>query len=188
MLILMLFAPQMNIIFAISTSNNPTSNKIYAWERWRTSAWYLPNFLALSITAMSDCATTCSIFLDLSSCFKRLAVLAEFPPGWSFFGKVGGAKSDIGRFFCANTIKISLIMLWNPKILYHGIALGQCDHFITSEVQNISKIGVASHEVGVAKASWWVSRPTNWIGSSTCAFPCSAWNCNGLMLILGFYW
>ena len=30
MLILMLFAPQMNIIFAISTSNNPTINKIYA--------------------------------------------------------------------------------------------------------------------------------------------------------------
>ena len=69
-------------------------------------------------------------------------------------------------FFCANTMKISLIMTWNPKILYHGIALGQCDHFITSEVQNLSKIGVASHEVGVAKASWWGSRPTNWIGSS----------------------
>ena len=30
MLILMLFAPQMNIIFAISTSNNPIMNKIYA--------------------------------------------------------------------------------------------------------------------------------------------------------------
>ena len=30
MLILMLFAPQMNIIFAISTSNNPIINKIYA--------------------------------------------------------------------------------------------------------------------------------------------------------------
>ena len=30
MLILMLFAPQMNIIFAISTSNNPVINKIYA--------------------------------------------------------------------------------------------------------------------------------------------------------------
>ena len=28
MLILMLFAPQMNIIFAISTSNNPIINKI----------------------------------------------------------------------------------------------------------------------------------------------------------------
>ena len=47
---------------------------------------------------MSDCATTCSIFLDLSSCFKRLAVLAAFPHGWSFFGKVGGAKSDIVFF------------------------------------------------------------------------------------------
>ena len=152
MLILMLFAPQMNIILAISASNNPTINKIYAWERWHTSAWYLPNFLALSITAMSDCATTCSIFLDLSSCFKRLAVLAAFPHGWSFFGKVGGAKSDI-VFFCTNTMKISLIMTWNPKILYQGIALGWCDHFITSEVQNLSKIGVASHEVGVAKAS-----------------------------------
>ena len=43
MLILMLLAPQMNIMFAISTSNNPIINKIYAWERWRTSAWYLPN-------------------------------------------------------------------------------------------------------------------------------------------------
>ena len=32
MFILMLFAPQMNIIFAISTSNNPIINKIYAWE------------------------------------------------------------------------------------------------------------------------------------------------------------
>ena len=32
----------MNIIFVISTSNNPIINKIYAWERWRTSAWYLP--------------------------------------------------------------------------------------------------------------------------------------------------
>ena len=30
MLILMLYAPQMNIIFAISTSNNPIINKIYA--------------------------------------------------------------------------------------------------------------------------------------------------------------
>ena len=30
MLILMLFASQMNIIFAISTSNNPVINKIYA--------------------------------------------------------------------------------------------------------------------------------------------------------------
>ena len=30
MLILRLFAPQMNIIFAISTSNNPIINKIYA--------------------------------------------------------------------------------------------------------------------------------------------------------------
>ena len=30
MLILMLFVPQMNIIFAISTSNNPIINKIYA--------------------------------------------------------------------------------------------------------------------------------------------------------------
>ena len=29
MLVLMLFAPQMNIIFAISTSNNPIINKIY---------------------------------------------------------------------------------------------------------------------------------------------------------------
>ena len=29
MLILMLFAPQMNIIFAISTSNNSVINKIY---------------------------------------------------------------------------------------------------------------------------------------------------------------
>ena len=38
----MLFAPQMNIIFAIRTSNNLIINKIYAWERWRTSAWYLP--------------------------------------------------------------------------------------------------------------------------------------------------
>ena len=86
-------------------------------------------------------------------------------------------------FFCTNTMKISLIMTWNPKILYQGIALGWCDHFITSEVQNLSKIGVASHEVGVAKASssWWGSRPTNWIGSSTCAFPCSACNCNGLI-------
>ena len=44
MLILMLFAPQFNIIFAISTSNNPIINKIYARERWRTSAWYLPEF------------------------------------------------------------------------------------------------------------------------------------------------
>ena len=42
MLILMLFVPQINIIFAISTSNNPIIKKIYAWERWRTSAWYLP--------------------------------------------------------------------------------------------------------------------------------------------------
>ena len=56
-------------------------------------------------------------------------------------------------FFCTNTMKISLIMTWNPKILYQGIALGWCDHFITSEVQNLSKIGVASHEIGVAKAS-----------------------------------
>ena len=30
MLILMFFAPQMNIIFAISTSSNPIINKIYA--------------------------------------------------------------------------------------------------------------------------------------------------------------
>ena len=30
MLILMLFAPQMNIIFAISTSNNPIINKLCA--------------------------------------------------------------------------------------------------------------------------------------------------------------
>ena len=30
MLILMLFAPQMNFIFAISTSNNPIINKNYA--------------------------------------------------------------------------------------------------------------------------------------------------------------
>ena len=30
MLISMLFAPQMNIIFAISTSNNPVINQIYA--------------------------------------------------------------------------------------------------------------------------------------------------------------
>ena len=37
MLILMLFAPQMNIIFSISTSNNPIINQIYA-ERWHTSA------------------------------------------------------------------------------------------------------------------------------------------------------
>ena len=45
MLILMLFAPQMGIIFAISTSNNPIIKKNYAWERWRTSAWYLPRCL-----------------------------------------------------------------------------------------------------------------------------------------------
>ena len=32
MLILMLLAPQMSIIFAISTSNNPITNKIYAWK------------------------------------------------------------------------------------------------------------------------------------------------------------
>ena len=30
MLILVLFAPQMNIIFAMSISNNPIINKIYA--------------------------------------------------------------------------------------------------------------------------------------------------------------
>ena len=44
--ILMLFAPQINIIFAIRTSNNPIINQIYAWERWRTSAWYLPKIYA----------------------------------------------------------------------------------------------------------------------------------------------
>ena len=42
------------------------------------------------------CHHLLNFFLDLSSCFKRLAVLAAFPHGWSFFGKVGGAKSDIG--------------------------------------------------------------------------------------------
>ena len=53
MLIFMLFAPQMNMIFAISTSNNPIINKIYAWERWRTSAWYLPNFQLQYLLALS---------------------------------------------------------------------------------------------------------------------------------------
>ena len=153
----------------ISTSNNPTINKIYAWEVAYLSLIFTQ---FLSIKHYSNerlCHYLFNFFFDLSSCFKRLAVLAAFPHGWSFFGKVGGA-----------------IMTWNTKILYHDIALGQCDHFITSEVQNLLKIGVAS-QVGVAKASWWGSRPTNWIGSSTCAFPCSACNCNGLMLILGFY-
>ena len=40
--IFMLFAPQMRIITAISTSNNPIINAIEAWARWCTSAWYLP--------------------------------------------------------------------------------------------------------------------------------------------------
>ena len=50
MLIFILFAPQMSIIFAISISNNLIINIIYAWMRWRTSAWYLPGKLPLSWT------------------------------------------------------------------------------------------------------------------------------------------
>ena len=34
-----LFAPNLNVIFGITTSSNLIINKIYAWERWRTSAW-----------------------------------------------------------------------------------------------------------------------------------------------------
>ena len=57
-------------------------------------------------------------------------------------------------FFCVNTMKIGLLMLWmwNHNILHHGIALGQWDHFETGKLQNLSKIGVTSHEVGGAKA------------------------------------
>ena len=43
MLNLMLFTPQMSITFVISTSNNHIIDKMYAWERWRTSACYLPS-------------------------------------------------------------------------------------------------------------------------------------------------
>ena len=67
MLILMLFAPQMNIIFAISTSNNLRLSTKFMHERGGVPQ------------------------LDIY----------PFPHGWSFFGKVGGAKSDIGSFFCA---------------------------------------------------------------------------------------
>ena len=46
----MLLAPQMSIIFVISTSNNPIINTIKAWMRWRTSNWHLPLILLVRLT------------------------------------------------------------------------------------------------------------------------------------------
>ena len=90
MLILMLFAPQMNIIFAISTSNNPIINKIYAWERWRTSAWYLPrnlNFQPKNVVLAKDYVSS-GVVLRLPLCWLhgcRQSALA---------GRVNGPISD----------------------------------------------------------------------------------------------
>ena len=66
MLILMLFALQMNIIFAISTSNNPIIKQIYAWERWRTSAWYLPKDLQ-ACTCFSAVTQPAAVMLSCSA-------------------------------------------------------------------------------------------------------------------------
>ena len=39
--------------------------------------------------------------------------VSTYVHGWSFFGKVGGAKMILADSFCANTVKISLGSLKN---------------------------------------------------------------------------
>ena len=116
MLILMLFAPQMNIIFAISTSNNPIINKIYAWERWRTSAWYLPNYVLYKLVPnlMFDWATQDILFII------KIKWVIQLP----FIGSVLSKKSCMVTKLspCNWLVLLSLSVLTNTIHLveFHG--------------------------------------------------------------------
>ena len=53
--------------------------------------------------------------------------------------------------FLANVVKIGRFNVRKLDFGYRGIGLGQREHFEAGKLQNLLKIGVASHEVGVAK-------------------------------------
>ena len=73
------------------------------------------------------------------------------PIGGASLTKLVGQKVTLADGFCAIVVKISRFTVGKPYSTYRCIAWGQRENFEAGQLQNLSKIGVASHEVGVAE-------------------------------------
>ena len=72
--------------------------------------------------------------------------------GGASLAKLVGQTVILDDDFSACMVKRVFSKSENLRRSYHGIAHGQHDHFEAEKLQNPSRIGMASHKVGVAEA------------------------------------
>ena len=72
--------------------------------------------------------------------------------GGASLEKLVGQTVILDDGFSASMVKITRFNVWKLKKMISWYSSGQHDHFETEKLQNPSKIGMASHKVGVAEA------------------------------------